>query len=267
MIIKSLTGYSGCKVLLCEDKDRKFVRKISSNHSYNVRLLNQMTKQINFHKKDCLLKSPKVIESGYTGDLFYFDMEYINGVLMSDYMCSVGIADLNPYFHIILEYLTNSDALTFKDLTHSIESKVEKIRKETSKYKKYLDCILEEDWRALPVSSCHGDLTLENLIVSNGNLYFIDFLDSFEETRLLDFSKLLFDLRYFWSKRHAKTKNIVKNIYANNLVTDCDMYSNYSSAINKLIILDIIRILPYCKDSLILDHLEECLDHAAKQIV
>ena len=38
--------------------------------------------------------------------------------------------------------------------------------------------------------SCHGDLTYENMIIKQNNLYFIDFLDGYVDSKLLDISKI-----------------------------------------------------------------------------
>ena len=38
MIVKNLGGHSGCQILLMEENDKSFVRKISSNLTYNKRL-------------------------------------------------------------------------------------------------------------------------------------------------------------------------------------------------------------------------------------
>ena len=92
MEIIDLGGHSGCKILLYEINDNeKFVRKISSNKEYNKRLEIQAKKQKNFNNQ--YIKTPKVINQGYNeGGLFYFDMEFIQGVTLSKYIESVEIS-------------------------------------------------------------------------------------------------------------------------------------------------------------------------------
>ena len=51
----------------------------------------------------------------------------------------------------------------------------------------------------VPYSFCHGDLTFANIIFHSNRLYFIDFLDSFIDSYLIDFAKLKQDLFYFWN--------------------------------------------------------------------
>ena len=90
-------------------------------------------------------------------------------------------------------------------------------------------------------------------------------MDSFIETNLLDMSKLLFDIRYFWSNRHFKRKTIVKNIYIDSVLTRTTTYENNLNTINCLIVLNILRIIPYCKEKNTLFFLESSLEHATRQ--
>lgn len=90
-MITNLGGHSRCLVQLHEkENDTIFVRKISSGLDYNDRLKEQMRKQMVFRGK--FLKSPSVFGSGYMDNgLFYFDMEYIQGMTMAKYITSVEI--------------------------------------------------------------------------------------------------------------------------------------------------------------------------------
>lgn len=263
MVIKSLNGYSGCKVLLCQDEKSKYVRKISPFQSYNDRLESQSQKQERFNGEEKYkIKTPKIFRKGYIENLFYFDMEYISGNSMSDFLCNTDISSIRPHISVIIDYLSESETTGKKDISQEVSKKVKNIGKSSSKYNIYLESILENDWHNTPVSSCHGDFTLENLMVSNGEVYFIDFLDTFAETRLLDISKLLFDLRYFWSRRQVKRKAIVKNMHLDAVIRNTYLYKSNTSTINSLIALDILRILPYCKEDYLIKYLEKCLDHA-----
>ena len=81
----SLGGYSGCKILLIEEESGcgGFVRKISSSKDYNIRLIEQKEKQKVF--SSVIVRVPSVLDDGYTEDgLYYFDMEYIRGIALSE---------------------------------------------------------------------------------------------------------------------------------------------------------------------------------------
>jgi tRNA A-37 threonylcarbamoyl transferase component Bud32 len=265
MVIKSLSGHSGCKILLCQDRESKYVRKISPSKKYNERLVTQSTKQEIFLSKKNRIKAPEIFRKGYIEDLFYFDMEYISGNLMSDYINNSDISSINSHFEVILNYLNTFKDPEFKDLTLPILKKVNKLKSESSnRYSRYFDYVSDGSWDNLPVTFCHGDFTFENIIVSNGNIYFIDFLDAFIETSLLDVSKILFDIRYFWSKRDSRRKDIVKNVYMDNKIRETSAYSKNSEIINRLMVLDILRIIPYCREDSLISYLEECLEHATR---
>ena len=60
MNVTDMGGHSGCKILLCEDDDNNsFVRKISSDVEYNVRLKIQAEKQASFLSKT--IKTPRIL--------------------------------------------------------------------------------------------------------------------------------------------------------------------------------------------------------------
>ena len=70
---------------------------------------------------------------------------------------------------------------------------------------KSLSYLRSFDFSFVPRSSCHGDLTLENIIVTTNNeLYLIDFLDSFYDSWMIDIAKLLQDLELKWSYRFSE---------------------------------------------------------------
>lgn len=271
MIIKVLNGNSGCKVLLCqkEESQQKYVRKISACKEYNDRLRKQMLKQLNLNSFNPEVKTPVIIKDGYVGECFYFDMEYIQGKLLSECINDLDHITISPYIQMTVNYLLSiqSKDIIFEDASQKIHNKLQTLSNVINKkYTKYFKLIENTEWTHTPVSKCHGDFTLENLIISNGNLYLIDFLDSFLESPLVDVAKLLFDLRYFWSKRRLSTnsKSIIKNIHMENVITNSEVYIENKQKINSLLILGILRILPYTRSQQTITYLEECLAHASR---
>ena len=67
-----LKGHSGCKISLLEDKEKLFVRKVSSNPEYNDRLFTQIRKQKKF--KHHLIASPIVFNTFYLEKNLSLDM-------------------------------------------------------------------------------------------------------------------------------------------------------------------------------------------------
>ena len=107
LIIKALNGNSGCKVLLCQKKEcgQKYVRKISPSKEYNDRLHTQMLKQLNFNSYNFDVKTPEIINKGYIGEYFYFDMEYIQGKLLSECINDLDHITILPYVKMTSNYL------------------------------------------------------------------------------------------------------------------------------------------------------------------
>lgn len=242
MIIKKLKGHSGCKVFLCESNNRKFVRKISHSVDYNDRLEAQMEKQNQF--KSELIRSPKILDQGYDNEYFYFDMEYISGISLSRF---ITISELNQSKTIINKLLIfcNGNHDNFSNVSMNLKDKINNLNlKKSSKFEDYKAYCLDYDWKNVSTGFCHGDLSFENIIINNSEIYLIDFLDSFVESKYIDISKIFLDLLMMWSWRNENTRPFIKNIllydHLFELISTKDM-----EIIKRMIILNLIRIIPY----------------------
>lgn len=262
MVIKNLGGHSGCKILLLEEDGFYFVRKISSSIEYNKRLEAQAIKQEKFVGKS--VKVPKVINKGYDeNNYFFFDMEYIKGITLAKYITKIDVTKIYDIANVIISNIDFSTKRTIKknifinkieDLKNKIESKSEVVNQAFLFLEKY-------NWHNYPQSDCHGDLTLENIIVKNGELYFIDFLDSFCDSWILDFGKLFQDVECMWSYR--LTDNLDMNTRLRLLILKEILLKKISS-INKMyvgdlysaLLLNLIRIYPYSKDEKTVSYLD-----------
>lgn len=265
MLIKKLSGNSGCDIQLLKNNKSIFVRKISGSTAYNKRLQSQVEKQINFAKSNNEIFTPKIYDTGVNSDgCYYFDMEYIHGNIFSDYIRHNDINSIKPVSKKILKFLDKKTDKKF-DATKQI---VEKIDSLPGIDENIRSIILGTNWSDTPKSFCHGDLTFENMIVSNGKLYLIDFLDSFVNTGLIDIGKLIFDIRYFWSHRNCdkKSQAIIRNIFFEKLLSNLPVYIEHENKINCLVIMSILRIMPYIPDDNITlkKYLNKCLKNATK---
>lgn len=256
-----LKGYSGCEIKLIKSPSLTFVRKISKDQNYNSRLEKQIKKQILFSHPQ--IKTPKVLNTGRINNLFYADMEYISGINLSKY-----IEDNIPEntLNIISNVLTiNSnhnyqyDKKTLKTKIFEIASNLKNL---SISHKIYLLDILNADIDCL--GYCHGDLNLNNIIISNNQIYLIDFLDSFIDSPLIDISKLLMDLIYGWSWKDTYSAPLVKNKIIFNKLTH-EYTEEKFFTIKKLICLHLFRILPYAtnhKDQqYIINSIDHCISH------
>ncbi|HAI44997.1 MAG TPA: hypothetical protein DCM40_46430 [Maribacter sp.] len=242
MITSELKGHSGCKIYLCEKKGKKFVRKISKSRKYNIRLRKQAEKQNHFRSN--LLKTPEIFDDGIINSLYYFDMEYINGMTFSSFISKNTIQNIDPALDRVLSHIGES-ASGKKNYTTLIYKKIfdleEVISCDIGEYKRYC---MDYDWSAVPSGTCHGDLTFENIIIYKSEPFLIDFLDSFIDTTYIDLSKMQQDTLLLWSWRNAQAAPIIKNIYIHNRI--CSSMDKYAlGATNRLLVLNLLRILPY----------------------
>jgi len=265
MFIKKLKGFSGCDVSLHIDEKtgRRFVRKISSSIEYNVRLERQMKKQMTFSDK--VLKTPEVYTSGMIKDKFYFDMEFVRGETFNNFVSTNSPGNVLHVFEKIIHYLSGIDSKT-KDMSHLIEDKIESLRsKIDSSLHGHLDYCLECSWKNVQESISHGDLTFENIIVYKTDIYLIDFLDSFVETKYVDYSKLLQDIVLMWSWRNSTSPPFIKCIFLYNKICE-SLGEEETEMIKRLLVLNVLRIVPYADQRTLkylkgrLDYLEERLE-------
>lgn len=258
MATTDLSGHSGCKIILVEnDGQRPFVRKYSSRISYNERLKLQCEKQASF--KCDKIKTPYIIDSGYTDDgLFYFDMEYVKGITLAEYMSQMEVNCVRNIVEDIVNNIIDFDAKSNKNVEKiflnkitSLESSVDNLENITvdtaiNKLKSY-------NWSRFGMSFCHGDLTLENIIVKNNDLYLIDFLDSFYSSWILDIGKLLQDVQTMWSYRNNRkvsTNTIIRLIVFRDILLEevCRNNSDLYIDVYYALLLHLIRIYPYTSD-------------------
>lgn len=266
-----LGGHSGCQIYLVEEDDgRVFVRKISKDKAYNNRLRAQSEKQASFSGDP--IKTPKVLNDGYTETgLYFFDMEYIQGVTLAEYIKTMEIGKIKGLVEILVNSLvpktqTILSAGQKKSIVDIFSKKLSSLRKvlagNNEVANKALDLLDIHDWSKLIPSQCHGDMTLENIIIKNDQLYFIDFLDSFYDSWFMDIGTLLQDIQVMWSYRfqdEVSMNTVLRLIVFRDLLLDeiKKLDSSYVIEIYYSLLQKLIRIYPYTKDELTYQFLNE----------
>ena len=259
MRITDLGGHSGCEILLCETEDNQvYVRKVSSDQNYNKRLEIQEEKQACF--KSDYIKTPAVLSKGYTADgLFYFDMEYVQGgITLAEYMKSIEIGRIRALVEMLVKDVISTDCEKAETDETVFRNKIQSLRERlSSKNNTVIDEAIEllqnHSWKNFRKSACHGDLTLENIIIKDNQLYLIDFLDSFYDCWLMDISTLMQDVQTMWSYRHQTEININTLL---RLIVFRDILMDKVKEISKAdyievyyaLLLKLIRIYPYTND-------------------
>tara|TARA_R100000008_G_scaffold86724_1_gene81150 strand:- start:15701 stop:16495 length:795 start_codon:yes stop_codon:yes gene_type:complete len=251
-LVKELQGHSGCHISLAKSDTEGLllVRKISRDKNYNFRLEQQFHKQKEFnHPK---INTPKVYSSGFAGDLFYFDMEYIEGRSLQDFITTNHPEDSIKILKSVFRIHEGNEPIQSNTL---MQSKIKKLKSRLhDDMHSFLDYCADFDWSILPSSYCHGDLSFENIIIKNNKIYLIDFLDSFLSSSFIDKSKLFLDLMTGWSWRKNNNVPLIKNIII--LKQFQDSWSHQDKEIYKrLIPFQLLRILPYSTTPVIKDFL------------
>ena len=273
MNITDLGGHSGCTILLCEKDDNEvFVRKISGDITYNKRLEIQAKKQAEYNNSR--IKAPKIILTGYTEkNLFYFDMEYIQGITMAEYIKTIEIGKVRSICETIVNNVVCINADDKKTDENIFINKIDLLNQQlklmnNSIIDKAIRLLQKHNWERFTRSQCHGDLTLENIIIKDNQLYLIDFLDSFYDSWIMDISTLMQDVQTMWSYRHDKETEIntkLRLLVFRDILMDTvkrvspqDYVEVYYALLLKL-----LRIYPYTKD----EETNNFLDSKTKSII
>lgn len=215
-----LTGFSGARILLIRSEGQEaFVRKISAAPAGNVRLQAQAIKQrLISGLLDGCARTPRVLDEGIleTG-LYFFDMEFVRGRDGIAFLRSADLPDIVCVVDRLLESLTRLSGM--EDLASGFSPRtvarmkcreiLDKTGPADQRAQQALHGLLDAIERVdmpdrLAPSACHGDMTLENILITDRNeLIFIDLLDSFFDHWLADAAKLEQDLKAGWYTRHS----------------------------------------------------------------
>ncbi len=84
-------GISGAEISLIKKKDKFIVRKKANKIDVSTRLKNQYSKILNFTCN--YIGKPKILNSGYRNKLFYYDMNYINGQTLENFIIKKPLSD------------------------------------------------------------------------------------------------------------------------------------------------------------------------------
>lgn len=247
-------GKSGCSFEMVNDHT---IRKYSRDGNYNLRLLSQAIKQMNFGFISDVIKTPAVTTIHYEKKAAWFEMDYVDGTNIFE---SINTSNRQEFVEWFIENLM---IYIDYEISKSVEMKID-ISPITKKLK-----FINGGKRAVPIptsnllcGTCHGDLTIANMIYFKSKIYLIDFLDTYPETPIYDIIKLRQDTKYLWSlflmqSQSKKMKNVMTYM-------DDRLTKKYRDIINSewYIFLEnysLLRILPYVTRSKELQFLNRIL--------
>lgn len=213
-VIERLGGHSGAEVLLCAHGADNFVRKTAAGAGTNPRLRKQAIKQRLFAAQGFPLPSVRSIGKDDNGRAF-FDMDYVPSRTLADLVVSgtsfnragliEAVAQILWIFRSCVAGAIPADV--FLNKIADVKSTTEK-NSLTSGHREAITTLAKKlsglDWSGVPASPGHGDLTLENILVSPGQgVMFIDCDEPFASSYWLDFAKLFQDFDGHWCLRES----------------------------------------------------------------
>ncbi len=271
-LVKQFSGHSGCVVGLYQKDKEFFVRKSAASLAYNFRLKKQFAKQKNFVNSSHVL-APAILNCGMQDGLFYFDMQFVAARTLAKYIPSVQIAEITDFVRCLFKSLYLNNNLNNANANRIFSMKIRSLENKLTQFphlKGAFDKLKAQDWGRVYKSPCHGDLTLENIMITpDHRLYLIDFLDSFYNSWMIDLAKLFQDVVLKWSFRYQKIPpatqlrlQIAKEALIEEILTAPNGKEKLST-IYHILLLNVLRIYPYVKDQTT----QEFLDDAVNNLV
>jgi aminoglycoside phosphotransferase (APT) family kinase protein len=210
--VRTLAGLSGANVvLMTRDGRHWFVRKAARDPAGSARLRRQLAKQLAFGQAlDGGVRVPPILDQGEYEGRFYFDMEFVRGTDGIGYLRRANYAEVAGLADRLCGYLTEiADRAPAPggapSLFDALYSKLCDVHRKTPLPGDTLAQLFLGLERLRAVSAnlaptmCHGDLTLENLVVDErGVVWLLDFLDAPFEHWWQDVAKLHQDLEGGW---------------------------------------------------------------------
>jgi hypothetical protein len=205
-----------------------------------------------------------VFDCGERDGLFYFDMEYVAGLPLHGFVSMNRMAAIVPLVDQLSSFVRQNDDGATVDLSAAVRGKIATLAGGDDATARYAAYCLDHDWSAVPAGYCHGDLTFENILVRDGEVYLVDFLDSFADTPYVDFSKLLQDVLLMWSWRGQARPPFIKNVVLYNglaaMLSPAELELTH-----RLLVLNLLRALPYARERSDQQFLHTALAHLAER--
>ncbi|HXS07136.1 MAG TPA: phosphotransferase [Rhizomicrobium sp.] len=194
-------GHSGARVEF--HPDAKLVRKTAAAPHANDRLQAQSEKQRRLFMLG--LPFPRVLAERVNKEgCAEFDMQYLPGRSLADAVSKAAIFDPGTVVKSVERMMwLFAPAAGLPLAPHFFQNKIRAIAQEASGDVRQAAARLSAlNWRGIPESPCHGDLTLENMLITTAKtVAFIDCDEAWVSSYWLDFGKLFQDIEGHWCLR------------------------------------------------------------------
>ena len=271
-MILPFKGYSGCTVEVVQDGESTRIKKSTRDSSYMPRLERQFQKQQRALLLNDLsfIQIPSVTREHRSVDTYGFEMQYFRSEDAISFLQTATLRDIDLVTARLIRFiernLVHSPALQLErcEIVKKYQSVQEKIANSFVFSEDFIDSLFKQtdavfaelpEHLTLPVGSCHGDLTLSNVLIAKDSkqMVLVDWLDSFLETPLQDIVKLRQDTQYHWSlnlynRPFDKTKIMIIMEYIDRRIDNhFRQYEFYKRHYPIFQLLNFLRILPYAE--------------------
>ena len=280
-LVRLLAGLSGARVLLMSKDDRHwFVRKVAKAPENNDRLRRQMAKQIAFGKAvAAVVSTPEILEHGELDGRFYFDMQFVRGTDGVTYLRRAENTEVVALADTFCRYIETVAALPAEhanggSLFDALYSKLCDVQRKTA----LLDSAtlarlftglegVRSAGDGLKTTLCHGDMTLENIVVDDQRrVWMIDLLDAPFEHYWQDVAKLHQDLEGGWYLLGQRpiSRYVLEYLSRRVMATATRLEPSYAQVHAVLLACTFVRILPYVRDDREQAFVRQRIEHFAR---
>jgi hypothetical protein len=261
-------GNSGCSVSLKSEQGRVVVEKTCSDSTYLHRLRLQIDKQRIAQESNPLpfIKIPIILSEKTNENIYTATMEHLIFPDCMDFFSIASKQAIDQMVHLLIQYvehniqMSHSESLPSSLFIGKLEEVEANLGKTSfkSRYKKLINNAIKslhsKQKMSIPIGPCHGDLTFSNIMIANDqkSLGFIDFLDSYLDSPLIDIAKLRQDSQFFWS--YLMTESIDKTRFLQIMKYIDKQIENrfkkekwYKEELRLIQAINLLRIAPYAK--------------------
>ena len=283
-ISRELPGFSGAQIFVAShDGKTWFVRKAAGAPATSLRVRAQAEKQRAWAlQRDQVFRTPSILDDGEVDGLYWFDMELVRGVDAATHLREASFPEVRQFAEQMCAHLRwSSGAPPLRqggsNAFMALQERVLRARQISSSSliaSSSFDLILQklnilQTRGAVPPTLCHGDLTLENMLVDeSGKIYVVDLLDSPFEHWWLDIAKTHQDLAAGWYLRRqsAIAPSVTQYVSARMLQTAGEIDAGYAQIHVLLIACTLLRVFPYAQNDTDRRFLAERIDHFSSHL-